>query len=171
MLVEFQNQIQHLTSMLQNQDMYATLGLRKYRHRATEAQIKNAYRKKVLRHHPDKKAAAGRTEEDGYFKLIQKAHEVLLDENKRRQFDSVDEAAEVEPPTKKQLKDKTQFYKICSKVFKAEGRFSNIQPVPKFGNATSTQKEVEDFYNFFYNFSSWRTFEWQDEDVPPCTLR
>ncbi|KAK3372341.1 DnaJ domain-containing protein [Podospora didyma] len=148
-----------------NQDHYKVLGLSKYRHKATEDQIKRAHRKKVLKHHPDKKAAAGRTEDDNFFKCIQKATEVLLDPVKRRQFDSVDEEADVEPPTKKQLA-KGNFYKLWGSVFKAEGRFSKNHPVPQFGDDKSTKEDVENFYNFWYNFDSWRTFEYLDEDVP-----
>ncbi|KAH8590722.1 hypothetical protein B0O99DRAFT_633980 [Bisporella sp. PMI_857] len=147
------------------QDHYAVLGLKKYRWRATEEQIKKAHRKKVLRHHPDKKAAAGNNEDDRFFKCIQKSTEVLLDPVKRRQFDSVDENADVEPPSKKAAKG-DKFYKLWGAVFKAEGRFSKIQPVPTFGNADSDQETVEAFYNFFYTFDSWRSFEYQDEDVP-----
>jgi len=147
------------------QDHYAVLGLSKYRYKATEEQIKRAHRKKVLRHHPDKKAAAGSNEDDSFFKCIQRATEILLDPVKRRQYDSVDEHADVEPPTKKQIKE-GNYYKLWSRVFKAEGRFSRVQPVPKFGDENSTQEEVEAFYNFFYNFDSWRSFEYQDEDVP-----
>ncbi|SPO07321.1 probable zuotin [Cephalotrichum gorgonifer] len=147
------------------QDHYQVLGLSKYRYKATEEQIKRAHRKKVLKHHPDKKAAAGRTEDDNFFKCIQKATEVLLDPVKRRQFDSVDEAAEVDPPSKKQLA-KGNFYKLWGNVFKAEGRFSKVHPVPAFGDANSTKDEVENFYNFWYNFDSWRSFEYLDEDVP-----
>ncbi|EFX05062.1 ribosome associated chaperone [Grosmannia clavigera kw1407] len=151
-----------------SQDHYAVLGLSKYRYKATEEQIKKAHRKKVLKHHPDKKAAAGRTEDDNFFKCIQKATEVLLDPVRRRQFDSVDEEADVEPPTKKQLASahKADYYKLWSRVFKSEARFSRTQPVPSFGSEKSTKEEVESFYNFWYNFDSWRSFEYLDEDVP-----
>jgi DnaJ family protein C protein 2 len=141
------------------------LGITRYRWRATDDQIKRAHRRKVLKHHPDKKAAKGGTEDDQFFKCIQKAHEVLSDPVKRRQFDSVDEAAEVEPPSKKETQ-KGNFYKMWGKVFEAEGRFSNKQPVPKLGNDKSTKEDVEHFYNFWYNMDSWRTFEYLDEDVP-----
>jgi DnaJ family protein C protein 2 len=89
--------------------------------------------------------------------------EILSDPVKRRQYDSVDENADVDPPSKKA---KGSFYKLWSPVFAAEGRFSKKQPVPKLGNEKSTKEAVDEFYNFFYNFDSWRTFEYLDEDVP-----
>ena len=119
----------------------------------------------MLRHHPDKKAAAGSSEDDSFFKCIQKATELLLDPVKRRQFDSVDEAADIEPPSKKQAQ-KGNFFKLWSPVFVAEGRFSKAQPVPRLGDDKSKKEDVELFYNFWYNFDSWRSFEYQDEDVP-----
>jgi DnaJ family protein C protein 2 len=141
------------------------LGISKYRYKATEEQIKRAHRKKVLRHHPDKKAAAGNTDDDSFFKCIQKATEILLDPVRRRQFDSVDEGADIEPPSKKATQ-KGNFYKLWGAVFVSEARFSKIQPVPKLGNEKSTKEDVEKFYNFWYDFDSWRSFEYQDEDVP-----
>lgn len=150
---------------LQGQDHYAVLGLSRHRWRATESQIKTAHRKKVLRHHPDKRAATGSSEDDSFFKCIQKATEYLLDPVKRRQFDSVDENADVEPPQKKDAQKKGWF-KAWGPVFESEGRFSKEQPVPKLGGDASTKEEVEGFYNFWYNFDSWRSFEYQDEDVP-----
>ncbi|GAB7363105.1 hypothetical protein MBLNU230_g3396t1 [Neophaeotheca triangularis] len=150
-----------------SQDHYAILGLSKYRWRASEDQIKRAHRKKVLRHHPDKKAASGRNEDDNFFKCIQRATEILLDPVKRRQFDSVDEAAEVDPPSKKDVNKKPgNFYKLWDPVFKSEARFSKVQPVPEIGKEDSTREHVEHFYNFWYHFDSWRTFEYLDEDVP-----
>ena len=149
----------------QNQDHYAVLGLSKYRFRATEEQIKRAHRKKVLRHHPDKKAAAGNVDDDSFFKCIQKATEVLLDPIRRRQFDSVDEGADVDPPSKKETQ-KGDFFKLWTPVFESEARFSVNQPVLALGNDDSTKEQVEKFYDFWYNFNSWRSFEYLDEDVP-----
>ena len=149
----------------QSQDHYEVLGLSRYRILATEEQIKRAHRKKVLKHHPDKKAAAGRADDDNFFKCIQKATEILLDPVKRRQFDSVDDKLDRDPPTKKALA-KGNFYKLWDAVFKSEARFSKVTPVPAIGDEKSTKDEVENFYNFWYNFDSWRSFEYLDEDVP-----
>ncbi|EMR09585.1 hypothetical protein PNEG_02170 [Pneumocystis murina B123] len=145
------------------QDHYAILGLSKSRYKATLEEIKQAYRQKVLKHHPDKKAAQGNLNDDSFFKCIQKAMEILSDPIKRRQYDSVDEKANICLPSKK---DTTCFYKQWNEVFESEARFSNQHPVPSLGNEYSTKEEVEKFYNFWYNFDSWRSFEYLDKDIP-----
>lgn len=146
-------------------DLYAVLGLNKFRSRATRDQIDRAYRKQVLQFHPDKQGEKGGFQ-DGFFKIIQKAYEVLTDATKRRQFDSVDKAAEVPAPSKK---SKYDFFEAWGPVFEAEGRFSVRQPVPKLGNTESSKQDVEEFYKFWNNFDSWRSFEFLDEDVPDDT--
>ena len=51
-------------------------------------------------------------------------------------------------------------------MFDSEARFSKRHPVPRLGDEKSTKEEVNEFYDFWYNFDSWRSFEYQDEDVP-----
>lgn len=145
-------------------DLYAAMGLSKLRYRATESQIIKAHRKQVLKHHPDKKSAAGvGLEQDGFFKIIQKAFETLTDSTKRAQYDSCDFNADVEPPKKGSQYD---FFSAWRPVFEAEARFSKKQPVPTLGDIDTPKKEVEQFYSFWHRFDSWRTFEFLDEDVP-----
>ncbi|KAI9294277.1 DnaJ-domain-containing protein [Neoconidiobolus thromboides FSU 785] len=144
-----------------SQDHYQLLGLSKYRYKATDDQIKRAFHKKVLRHHPDKKAASGNTNDDRVFKCIQKAYEILTNKEKRRQYDSVDEFY---PDTFPTSKTKGDFFELWTPVFEREGRFSKKQPVPELGDIDSPRDQVEAFYDFFYNMESWRSFEYLDKE-------
>ncbi|TPX37643.1 hypothetical protein SmJEL517_g00590 [Synchytrium microbalum] len=143
-----------------DQDHYRILGLSKLRYKATEDDIRRAYRKKVLKHHPDKKNAADR--DDSFFKCIQKAWEVLSDPVKRRQWDSVDPEFDDAIPS---AKIKGDFFEIYGRAFDANSRYSK-KPAPHLGSLDSTRDEVEAFYEFWYNFDSWRGFEALDEDDP-----
>ncbi|KAF8056964.1 DnaJ-domain-containing protein, partial [Lyophyllum atratum] len=166
------------------QDHYAVLGLSKFRYQATAGQIKVAHRKKVLKHHPDKKASTitpnetilginvnQNTNDDAFFKCIQKAHEVLTNAEKRRQFDSVDPAfleaeEDIAGITAAEYKTKKlEFFKTFTPIFELYKRFSRVQPVPSLGKLDASKAEVEGFYDAWYNFDSWRSFEWWDKEV------
>ena len=60
-------------------DLYAAMGLSKLRYNATENQIIKAHRKQVVKYHPDKQSASGAgLDQDGFFKIIQKAFESYI---------------------------------------------------------------------------------------------
>ncbi len=87
-----------------------------------------------------------------------------MNAEKRRQFDSVDPAIEDEIPSPKEVAPE-DFCKAYGPVFFREGRFSKKQPVPALGEMDASKQEVEEFYDFWYNFDSWRSFEWHDKEV------
>ncbi len=64
------------------EDYYEILDISKS---ATAAEIKKAYRKKAIQHHPDKNP--GDHEAEGMFKKAAEAYEVLSDPNKRSRYD------------------------------------------------------------------------------------
>jgi len=70
------------------EDYYAILEISKT---ATTAEIKKAYRKKAIKHHPDKNPGDKTAEEK--FKKAAEAYEVLGDENKRARYDQYGHAA------------------------------------------------------------------------------
>jgi hypothetical protein len=133
----------------------------------------------VLKHHPDKKAglAGHSANDDAFFKCIQKAFEVLTSPTRKAQFDSVDPyylGLEDEVPTAAQFKShakspgearESEFFEAFAPVFEREARFSKITPVPLLGSPDATKMEVETFYDFWYNFDSWRSFEYLDKEV------
>ncbi|KAI8363663.1 DnaJ domain-containing protein [Mortierella sp. GBAus27b] len=150
------------------QDHYRMLGLGSIRWRATRGMIKKAYHAKVLVHHPDKKSGAtggNSTHDDGHFKCLQRAYEILIDPIKRRQYDSVDPIPE---ESYSPLKDGANlpFLEAWAPVFEREARFSvkDIKDTPSIGTMESTKEQVEAFYGFWYTFESWRSFEYLDKE-------
>ena len=73
--------------MATKRDYYEVLGVSKS---ATADEIKSAYRKMALKHHPDKNKEAGAEEK---FKEINEAYQVLSDGEKRKTYDQFGHAA------------------------------------------------------------------------------
>lgn len=153
------------------QDHYALLGLAHLRYLATEDQVRKAYRDSALKHHPDKQAAllleeetealkeAKKEEIETRFKAIQTAYEVLMDPVKRRNFDSTDEFDDY-VPSECSLED---FFKVFGPVFMRNGRWSQNQPAMMPGDMDTPIVDVDNFYDFWFAFKSWREFPNEDE--------
>jgi len=92
---------------------------------------------------------------------------------KRRQYDSVDDyyvqiedSLPAATTLSKQIdNDPNEFFETFRSVFELEARFSIKQPVPMIGNMDDSKSFVEAFYDFWYNFDSWRSFEYHDKEV------
>lgn len=164
----FDDDVEYLRSLdpkeWKEQDHYAVLGMKNLRIKATEEDIKRAYRQKVLRHHPDKRKAQGEEvrNDDDYFTCITKAYEILGIPQKRRSYDSVDPEFDDATPSSSEVKK--DFYKCFTKYFELNSRWSEKKNVPKLGDNDTPRTQVEKFYSFWYDFDSWREYSYDDEE-------
>ncbi|TFY58837.1 hypothetical protein EVG20_g8003 [Dentipellis fragilis] len=142
-----------------NQDHYAVLGLSHLRYQATDEQIKIAHRKKVLKHHPDKKAGvAGDANDDAFFNAANSTRSTRSSTRSRTTSPTASEVKKAKDPH-------AAFFTLFAPVFEREARFSRKQPVPPLGAYDAAKADVEGFYDFWYNFDSWRSFEYLDKEV------
>ncbi|XP_015599796.1 dnaJ homolog subfamily C member 2 [Cephus cinctus] len=165
---QFEDDLDYLRSLdpkeWKDQDHYAVLGLKKLRHKATEDDIKRAYKQKILKHHPDKRKAMGEEvrRDDDYFTCITRAWEMLGNPVKRRSYDSVDPCFNDDLPEEKDAK--SNFYEVMGKAFEDNSRWSEKKPVPQLGGIDTPREKVERFYSFWYDFESWREYSYLDEE-------
>lgn len=80
----------------------------------------------------------------------------------RRSYDSVDPEFDDAFPTQSDID--SNFYDSFNKYFNLNARWSEKNHVPPFGAVDAKREEVERFYNFWYDFKSWREFSYLDEE-------
>lgn len=153
-------------------NLYTVLGLKELMFRASQKDIKRAYRKAILIHHPDKKVGGGKQEEDPVFLKIQEAYETLSDEKRRRVYDSDLDFDDYIPSGREKFESEHEFYELYAPIFESNSRFSEQKPVPSLGDASTSDEDVENFYHFWMRFNSWREIKGEDEhDVTDATSR
>ena len=142
---------------------YALLGLTAENLSATGEMIVAAHRKMVPRFHPDKARAAGGGRSEGktadadtenVYLAIGKALEVLMDDDKRRAYDSHYECDDSIPSGT----ERGDFFAVYGPVFSRNARFSTIKPVPALGGPDADDASVKKFYSFWHAFDTWRDF-------------
>ena len=153
--------------------MYEQLGIDDIGFEATVEQIKKAYHRVLIEHHPDK---TGKTENDPNYLAVQKAFNTLVDPTKRRAYDSTCDFDESIPTGSESIKQHglkqvggngictgVCFYDLYGPVFERNARFSKVLPVPFFGDETTDVNDVFAFYDFYLKFDSWRDFSHDSE--------
>lgn len=173
---------------------YEILGLDQ---RATSEEIRLAYRKKALEHHPDRnhgneEAAAAA------FKEVQEAYVTLNDPQERAWYDAHRDAilrGESDgtcAPDELNLfpffsahcftgfgDDPNGFFAVFGKVFSTisteDSAYAEAPVPPSFGGCSAPYPEVAKFYSAWHSYSTRKTFAWKDEykpsDMPERQMR
>jgi DnaJ family protein C protein 2 len=146
-----------LQDSLAEDDLYGALGLGDLGMGSTTGDIKSAYRKMALLHHPDKNNT---TVTDPMWLKIQKAYETLTDPDKKKKYDSTlkfDETIPDEPC------DPEKYFEVFGPAFQRNSVWSVKKNIPNVGNMDTPIKEVNRFYDWWDAFESWRDFTVFDE--------
>lgn len=142
------------------ENLYNILGLQDLGMGASEDQVKKAYRKLALIHHPDKATEENRASTKEMWLKIQNAYETLIDAEKKKKYDSTLPFDDNIPENDV---EESEFFNIFKPVFIRNAFWSNKKPVPDIGDLKTDIKKVERFYQFWENFDSWRDFSQHDE--------
>jgi DnaJ family protein C protein 2 len=173
------------------ENYYSILGLEELFLNAGPEDIKRAYKKLALRYHPDKnqdnialnsedaeiltKASENGeqlrvlTEEERKKKeinqkwlRIKEAYETLLDTDKRKKYDSTFEFDNTIPDEEEKFTEQ-DFFLAYGPCFLKNSIWSKRKPIPKIGDMKTPIERVKKFYQFWFNFESWRDFSVEGE--------
>ena len=169
---------------------YSILGLDELFIGASIDDIRRAYKKLVLVYHPDKNqdnnSLLGGDEkpqddkdENGQKRVlteeektkqeinqkwlkIKDAYDTLIDPEKRKKYDSTFEFDDAIPDEDAKFNEKN-FFKKLGPYFIKNSIWSKNKPIPKLGDMSTPMSKIQKFYQFWYNFDSWRDFAVEGE--------
>lgn len=148
------------------ENYYNLLGLEKEFINSTQEDIRKAYKKLALLHHPDKKETNSeeeKVEANKFWLKIKDAYETLTDPDKKYKYDSTFKFDDDIPSSEVVLKGEKDFFRTFGPVFLKNSIWSVRKPVPKLGDMATDLKKVKKFYNFWFSFATWRDFETEGE--------
>lgn len=105
-------------------------------------------------YHPDKNTINDLEKCEKIYKSIQDAYNTLMDEKKRKTYDSSIPFDDSIPDPH----DPRDFFELYGPVFARNSIWSVRQPTPPLGDDKSEGKLVDRFYDFWLSFKSWREF-------------
>jgi DnaJ family protein C protein 2 len=181
-----------LITSTNKENYYAILGIEDLFLNANESDIRKAYKRLALVYHPDKNKdnnallnedAKVPEEEESIVPIeegkvlteeekkkieinkkwltIKNAYETLLDADKRKKYDSTFEFDDTIPENTKF--DERSFFKSFGPCFLKNSIWSKKKPIPKIGDMKTPLHKVRIFYQFWFNFETWRDFSVEGE--------
>jgi DnaJ family protein C protein 2 len=93
---------------------------------------------------------------------IKEAYETLLDPEKKKKYDSTFEFDDTIPDEDESY-DEKDYFRTFGPVFIKNSIWSKRKPIPKIGDMKTPLDRVKRFYQFWYNFDTWRDFSVEGE--------
>jgi DnaJ family protein C protein 2 len=147
---------------------YSLMGIEEQFINVTADELRRAYKKVCLAHHPDKKECENEEEKkeaNVTWLKYKEAYETLNDPDKKAIYDSTLDFDDDIPTIKEvsKIKEDKDFYRVFGPVFLKNSIWSSKKPVPKVGDMDTEFKKVKKFYNFWISFNTWRVFTVEGE--------
>lgn len=114
-------------------------------------------------YHPDKlKGEEPSAVNKEMWLKIQNAYEKLSNPEERKKYDSTLPFDDSIPSDDEEFSEEV-FYATFRPVFERNAQWSKQTPVPGLGDENTVFKKVNTFYDFWFDFRTWRDFSQHDE--------